>query len=224
MWPDPDGGSALDNASAPRGRLIAFEGIDGSGKSTQARLLADRLHGELTREPGGTEFGAAIREIVLSSATALGPQAEALLMLADRSHHANSYIGPLLDSGRHVVTDRFAASTLAYQGYGRGLDLGLLDSLTSWVLGELRADLNILIDLPVKESLRRANSRPGGSQADRFESEGTEFLTKVSQGFREIAASGTESWLVVDGLGSVSDIHDEICREVENRFPGIVGR
>jgi dTMP kinase len=129
-------------------------------------------------------------------------RAEALLMAADRAQHVAQVIAPALDAGRWVVTDRFAASTLAYQGYGRGLDRGELGTLVSWAAGGLRPDLSVLLDLPVAAAAAR---RHGGT-ADRMESEAHEFHLRVADGFRELAADGAEPWQVVDATGSVDSV------------------
>jgi dTMP kinase len=167
-------------------------------------------------------MGVKIREVVLSADSVFEPKAEALLMLADRAHHVESFIRPVLESGRHVVSDRYSASTLAYQGFGRGLDISLLESMTSWILAGLSADLNVLIDLPVEESLKRAASRTGSALTDRFESQGAEFLGRVAEGFRTLSRQAGTDWFVVDGRSNPEEIHRQICRELESRFPGIV--
>jgi len=198
--------------SAPRGRLIALEGIDGCGKSTQARILAGRLGAVSTFEPGATTLGAALRALALDPGEVpVSARAEALLMAADRAQHVVQVIAPALDAGRWVVTDRYAASTLAYQGYGRGLDRGELGSLVDWAAAGLRPDLSVLLDLPVAAAAAR---RHGGT-ADRMESEAEEFHLRVADGFRELAADGAEPWLVVDATGSVDSVAAAIWGAVE---------
>ena len=145
------------------GHLIAFEGGEACGKSTQAARLATRLHAVLTGEPGGTAVGQRIRDIVLDpDVTALDARAEALLMLADRAQHVAEVIEPALAAGRHVVTDRYVGSTLAYQGRGRGLDLDVLAQSSSWAAGGVEADLVVLLDVPVPVARSRLRwpSRP----------------------------------------------------------------
>jgi dTMP kinase len=138
------------------GRLIAFEGGEGSGKSTQARLLAASLDAELTFEPGATDVGRAVRALVLDPASpAMTDRTEALLMAADRAQHVAAVIEPALRAGRHVVTDRYVGSTLAYQGYGRGLDLDALRSLCAWATAGRDADVNVLLDVPYEASAAR---------------------------------------------------------------------
>src|SRR5438067_8183095 len=132
-----------------RGRLIAFEGGEASGKSTQAARLAADIGAALTREPGGTDVGRRIRDIVLDPALgALTPRAEALLLAADRAQHVAELVEPVLARGDDVVTDRYIPSSLAYQGYGRGLDVDELRRLSAWATGAVDADLVVLLDVP----------------------------------------------------------------------------
>jgi dTMP kinase len=189
-------------ASAP-GRLIAFEGIDGCGKSTQAAILADRLGALLTHEPGGTALGTRLRTLLLDGReSALSVRTEALLMAADRAQHVDEVVGPALRDGRWVVTDRYTGSTLAYQGYGRGLGGPELDGLVAWATGGLLPDLTVLIEIPVEV----AAARRAGSAGDRFEDEGGTFLSRVADGYRRLADDSPATWLVVDGTGSVEEV------------------
>jgi dTMP kinase len=186
-----------------RGRLIALEGIDGCGKSTQARMLADRTDALLTFEPGATPLGASLRTLLLDRGEApVSARAEALLLSADRAQHVAEVLEPALAAGRWVVTDRYAASTLAYQGFGRGLDRGSLDELARWATGGLAPDLTVLLDLPVAAAAAR---RHGGA-ADRMESEAAEFHRRVADGYRRLAASGGDRWSVVDATGTVDEV------------------
>jgi dTMP kinase len=189
--------------SAPRGRLVALEGIDGCGKSTQARILADRLGAVSTFEPGATPLGASLRTLLLApDGDPVAPRAEALLMAADRAQHVTDVIAPALDAGRWVVTDRYAASTLAYQGYGRGLDRAELESLVGWATGGLAPDLTVLFDLPVEV----AAARRGDDGADRMESEGLAFLRRVADGYLALAGERRDPWLVVDATAPVDEV------------------
>jgi dTMP kinase len=198
--------------TTPRGRLIALEGIDGCGKSTQVRLLADRLDAVATFEPGATGLGASLRALLLDrDRPPVAGRAEALLMAADRAQHVEEVIMPALDAGRWVVTDRFAASTLAYQGYGRGLDLDQLDTLVTWATGGLRPDLTVLLDLPVAVAATRRH----GDVPDRMEAEGDAFLQRVADGFVDLAASAPGAWLVVDATGMVEDVAGRIAVAVD---------
>jgi dTMP kinase len=193
-----------------RGLFLVFEGIDASGKSTQARRVA-ALHDALfTFEPGDTPVGVDLRRWLLDAATRMTPTTEALLMLADRAHHVDTVIEPTLARGRSVVSDRFYASTLAYQGYGRGVDLGELRAATDLAIGTTRADLTVLIDLP----LDVANERRGRDAKDRFESADLDFHERVRQGYLELAATDTEGWFVVDGSQSESEVALAIDRRV----------
>ena len=197
--------------SAPRGRLVALEGIDGCGKSTQARILADRLDAVATFEPGATPLGAALRTLLLApDGDTVAPRAEALLMAADRAQHVTEVIAPALEAGRWVVTDRYSASTLAYQGYGRGLDRAGLESLVGWATGGLRPDLTILFDLPVEVAAAR---RGGGD--DRMEAEGLAFLQRVADGFLALAAERQDPWLVVDATAPVDEVAASVWDAVE---------
>ena len=196
-----------------RGRLVALEGIDGCGKSTLTRLLVERLGlgSELapvaTFEPGATPLGASLRSLLLGRDGApVAPRAEALLMAADRAQHVADVIAPALESGRWVVTDRYSASTLAYQGYGRGLDLMELGAIVDWANGGLRPDLTILLDLPVAV----AAARRGGEGDDRMEAEGLAFQQRVADGFLALAVSGPDPWLVVDATDPVELVADTV--------------
>lgn len=195
-----------------RGRLIALEGIDGCGKSTQARILAGRTGALTTFEPGATPLGARLRTLLLDRGeAAVAERTEALLMAADRAQHVAEVLEPALSAGRWVVTDRYAASTLAYQGYGRGLDLDALDALVGWATGGLRPDLTVLLDLPVSV----AADRRQGDVDDRMESEAAEFHERVADGYRALAASGREPWLVVDATQPVEAVATRIWAAVE---------
>lgn len=188
-----------------RGRLIALEGGEGSGKSTQARLLAQRLDAVLTREPGGTRLGEEIRRLVLEGSDDIHPRTEALLMAAARAQHVAEVIGPALKAGRHVVTDRFTPSSLAYQGFGRGLDASEIGRLSRWATGGLSADLVVLLDVP--DGIRSART---GQPRDRLEAAGEEFHDRVIAGFRQMAAVDDGGWEVVDGSGSIDEVAERV--------------
>jgi dTMP kinase len=185
------------------GRFIAVEGIDGCGKSTQARILASRLEALLTFEPGATALGAELRRLVLDHRTTpIDDRAEALVMVADRAQHVTEVIAPALSEGRWVVTDRFSASTLAYQGYGRGLDPSELRTLAEWASRGLDPDLTLLIDIPVDVAERRFPPE----QADRIEAQTRPIRQRVADGYRHMAAEDPGRWAVVDGTGSVEEV------------------
>jgi dTMP kinase len=187
--------------------LIVFEGGEGSGKSTQAALLAARLGAVLTREPGGTEMGRRIRSLVLDVGVGNGldVRAEALLMAADRAQHVSEVIRPALARGVDVVSDRFTGSTLAYQGFARGLPVSELAELSSWATGGLEADLVILLDVPAHVAVSRMKP-----EADRMESAGDDFHRRVAEGYRTLAAGDPGRWRVVDGSGNVQDVEARV--------------
>ena len=193
-----------------RGRLIALEGREASGKSTQAEILARRLGAVLTREPGGTALGERVRSLLLDpEIIAVDARAEALLMAADRAQHVIEVIGPALASGRHVVSDRYSHSSLAYQGHGRGLPLEEVRWVSDWASGGLSPDLVVLVDVPEEV----ARGRRVGS--DRFELEDQAFHRRVADGYRRLAAEDPELWKVVDGTGTVDDVAALVWAAVE---------
>ena len=201
-------------ASAP-GRLIALEGIDGCGKSTQARLLADRLGAVLTFEPGATALGGSLRKLLLEPGQApVHERAEALLMAADRAQHVADVVQPALDRGSWVVSDRYSGSTMAYQGYGRGLDREELSRLVAWATGGLAPDLSVLVEVDLALSL----SRRRGSADDRMEGQGDGFLQRVADGYRRMADREEATWLVVDGTGTVEQVAAEVWAGVRDRL------
>jgi dTMP kinase len=198
-----------------RGRLIALEGIDGCGKSTQAALLADHLHARLTFEPGATELGTALRELLLSPALPdVVPPAEALLMAADRAQHTAEVIEPLLSKGVSVVTDRFTASTLAYQGFGRQLDLSALRALNQWATGGVSPDVNILIDVPL--DVARARMKP--ARADRLEGLGEAFQCRVREGYEQLIEDDPDAWVRIDGTGDADLVAERVRAAVAERL------
>ncbi len=201
-------------ASTP-GRLIALEGIDGCGKSTQARLLADRLGALLTFEPGATAVGGSLRTLLLEPGQApVAERTEALLMAADRAQHVAEVVRPALDRGTWVVTDRYSASTLAYQGYGRGLDLDDLYRLVEWATGGLSPDLSILVEV----DLALGRARRSGSADDRMEGQGDGFRQRVADGYRRLAERQVTPWLVVDGAGTVEEVAADVWAGVQDRL------
>jgi dTMP kinase len=202
-------------APSPEGqgvsRFIVFEGGEGTGKSTQAALLAARIGAVLTHEPGGTALGALIRGLVLGrSGFEVDDRAEALLLAADRAQHVAEVIRPALARGDDVVSDRFTGSTLAYQGYARGLPVEELAWLSSWAAGGLEPDLVVLLDVPASVAATRMKREP-----DRMESAGAEFHGRVAAGYRSLAAAHPERWRVVDGSGSVSEVEALVKAVVE---------
>jgi dTMP kinase len=196
------------------GWFVALEGGEGCGKSTQAELLADALGAVLTREPGGTPLGVRVRELVLDPTTGdVDPRAEALLMAADRAQHVATVVRPALAAGRHVVSDRYAGSTLAYQGYGRGLTVDALKRLSIWSSQGLWPDLTVLIDLPVESAAARL-----GEDLDRFEQADDGFHRRVREGFLDLARRDTDGWAVVDGSGSIDVVAAAVRAAVAERL------
>ncbi|MCU1350994.1 MAG: tmk [Acidimicrobiales bacterium] len=196
------------------GRFIVFEGGEGSGKSTQAARLAHRLDAVLSREPGATAVGERLRSVLLDGATVdLDPRAEALLMAADRAQHVHEVLRPALDAGRHVVCDRYVGSSLAYQGYGRGLDLDAVAALSAFATGGLAPDLVVLLDVPADVADARL-ARP----RDRMEMAGEDFHARVRAGFRALAAADPDRWVVVDGSGAADEVEAAVASLVETRL------
>jgi dTMP kinase len=190
-----------------RPAYIAFEGAEGSGKSTQAKLLASQLGAVLTRETGGTSIGARIREILHDTTVEnLDARAEALLTAADRAQHLAEVVVPALDAGRPVVTDRSVYSSLAYQGYGRQLDVEEIRHLNHWGTEGLWPTTVVFLDTP--DDL--IADRMSGRDLDRFEAAGDEFHARVLAGFRAMAAADPDRWITVQAAGSVDQVADEI--------------
>ena len=187
-----------------RGKFITFEGGEGTGKSTQAAMLALRLEAvglqvHLTREPGGSPGAEIMRHVLLSGAAKpFGPEAEAMLFAAARDDHVRTTILPALDAGKWVICDRFADSTRVYQGILGKVDQRLLKSLERVAVGDLAPDLTIILDVPVELGLERAKSRRGEATPDRFEAENVEFHQKLRDAYLAIAAQEPERCVVVD--------------------------
>ena len=207
------------------GFFISFEGMEGCGKSTHVALLAQALQGKgyeviATREPGGTTIGQTLRQLLLNSAGApLATGTELLLMLADRAQHIQEVIAPGLREGKVVISDRFIDSTTAYQGYGRGIEQGVLLQLNVFACDGIMPTLTILLDVPVNEGLRRAHKRRGSvSPADHFEAESTAFHERVRAGFLDVARAEPRRVVVVDSQRPVEEIHQEILSTVMNRL------
>jgi dTMP kinase len=206
------------------GFFISFEGIEGSGKSTQVSLLAQALRDQgyqvvVTREPGGTTVGQVLRRILLEpSTTPLAQGAEVLLMLADRAQHVHEVIAPGLRAGNIVISDRFVDSTTAYQGYGRGIESSLLAQLNAFACGGCLPHLTVLLDLPVDEGLQRAGQRRGNAAVDHFEAESRMFHEQVRAGFLAVAYANPERVRIVDATRSIEEIHGEILAVAQARL------
>lgn len=194
-----------------KGLFISFEGIEGSGKTTQARLLKETLgqmgiEAALTLEPGGTRLGKKIRNILLDPGNAeIAPVTELLLYLADRGQHIKEVILPCLSSGMAVITDRYSDSTVAYQGHGRGMDAGLIAELGSAATGGLMPDITFVLDIEVETGLRRIH---GG--ADRLELEDIGFHRRVREGFLSISRMEPRRVKLVDARGTVEETHGKV--------------
>jgi dTMP kinase len=196
-------------------RYIAFEGLEGCGKSTHVTRLAAALGAVATREPGGTTIGASLRATMIDAAnTMLSPRAEALLMAADRAQHLDELVTPALQRGQHVVSDRSAYSSLAYQGYGRQLDLAMLKQFNSWAINNRWPDLVVYIDVPLDILLERLKKR----ELDRFEREDRTFFERIARGFNEMAKAEPDRWLIVDGTPPKDELAATILREVTSRL------
>ena len=203
-----------DDSSPSRGLLIAFEGGDGSGKSTQAERLAERIGAKFTREPGGTAVGDKIRELVLDPEhPELADRTEALLMAAARAQHVDELIAPCLESGRHVVTDRYVASSLAYQGVGRGLGIETIATLNQFATHGVMPDLTVFLDVDVDAARNRL-----GEHLDRIEDAGAGLGERVVETYRLLAAQDPEGWIVVDANGSIEDVAARIDAAISERF------
>jgi len=196
-------------------RYIAFEGLEGCGKSTHVTRLAAALGAVATREPGGTTIGASLRATMIDATnTMLSPRAEALLMAADRAQHLDELVTPALQRGQHVISDRSAYSSLAYQGYGRQLDLAMLKQFNSWAIGNRWPDLVVYIDVPLDILLERLKKR----ELDRFEREDRSFFERIAHGFNEMAKAEPDRWLIVDGTPPKDELAATILREVASRL------
>lgn len=209
-----------------RGLFISFEGVDGTGKTTQAPLLAAHLREEgyevvLTHEPGGTPISEGIRGVLLSTDhSRMSPVTELLLYNAARVQHLEEKIIPALSEGKIVITDRFTDSTIAYQGYGRGIDFDLILSLDRIATKGIRPDITILLDLDVETGLGRNKMV---NKVDRIELEKIDFHRRVREGFRALASAEPERFVVVDAAQPVDavtgSISEKICEILSDRFP-----
>jgi len=196
------------------GRLIAVEGGEGSGKSTQARLLAEALGAVFTREPGGTPLGEQIRELLLAtSGEAPCARAEALLMAAARAQHVDRVVAPALADGLDVVTDRYLHSSLAYQGAGRELGIDTVHALSTFAVDGVLPDLVVLLDVDAATTAVRLDRA-----LDRIEQAGEDFHARVVSAYRSFAEADPERWLVVDGSGAVDEVAQRLQAAVSARL------
>ena len=201
------------------GLFITFEGGDGSGKTTQINLLASWLESEghtvvITREPGGTDLGTELRNIILHREGFIAPRAEALLYAADRSHHIHTLVRPALKRGEIVVQDRYLDSSVAYQGAGRVLDPTEVREISLWATERLMPDLTVLLDVPA--SVAKERQAVGERQYDRLEAEAEDFHTRVRESYLALAAEEPERFLVIDGESSIEEIHEAIVAKVSD--------
>ncbi len=205
------------------GTFITFEGIDGSGKSTQLRLLAGflRLQGYetvVTREPGGTPLGLRLRAALLDAQEEVDPLTELLVFAADRAQHVRKVVRPALQAGQIVMSDRYADATVAYQGAGRGFSPELIAEIVAVATAGLKPDLTLLFDISVAECTRRTRRRSGGKhRGDRLDTESVEFHARVRKAYLEIAATEPERIRVVDTSGPVEEAHKKV-RELVLQF------
>jgi len=210
-------------------RFVTLEGGDGSGKTTQMRLLEEHLGScvvprLLTREPGDTSIGRDVRRLLLERRdTPLSCEAELFLIAADRAQHVREIIRPALAAGQLVICDRYTDSTLAYQGYGRGMDLSLLRRINLLATEGLAPDLTLIFDCPAEVALRRATERLNRmqdetSREDRFEAEGLEFQKRVRSGFLQLAKAEPARFVVIDGDASPESIHGQVRRIFDERL------
>jgi dTMP kinase len=207
-----------------RGRFITFEGGEGAGKSTQIRLLADRLDAEgkrviVTREPGGSPGAEIIRHVVLSGmGKLLGPEAETLLFAAARDDHVHAVIEPALEQGIWVLCDRFSDSTRAYQGRLGQVPPALLNAMERVTIGRLKPDLTVVLDIPVSIGMRRAAARRGNDIPDRFEAEGIAFHQGLRDAFRKIAADEPQRCVLIDANADSKVIANNIWGVLRRRL------
>ena len=201
------------------GLFITFEGGDGPGKTTQINLLASWLESEghtvvITREPGGTDLGTELRNIILHREGFIAPRAEALLYAADRSHHIHTLVRPALKRGEIVVQDRYLDSSVAYQGAGRVLDPTEVRDISLWATENLMPDLTVVLDVPA--SVAKERQAAGERQYDRLEAEAEDFHTRVRESYLALAAEEPERFLVIDGESSIEEIHQAIVAKVSD--------
>ena len=205
-------------SSSNNAKFITFEGIDGCGKSTQARLLLEYMNKSgvetiLVREPGGTNISESIREILLhSSSGQMGDRTESLLMTASRAQLTQEVIIPNMDQGKFVIADRYSDSTLAYQGGGRNLDIEWLIELNNYATFTLLPDITFFVDIRSEEALRRLDSNK-----DRIEGEGIEFQARVRKTYHKLAERFNNRYVIMDGYGEIDDIHQKVLNEMIRR-------
>ncbi len=199
------------------GKFITFEGIDGSGKSTQLRLLAENLRASglkviTTREPGGTELGRQLREAFLETHEKVAPMAELLAFAADRAQHVEFLIKPALLENKIVISDRYADATFAYQGAGRGFPADKVNQVIALATGGLRPDLTLFFDIPVEIAIERMSVRDESeAKANRMDAETAEFYTRVREAYLTIADAEPDRFIIVEASGSIEEIRVNVA-------------
>ncbi len=201
-----------------KGLFITFEGVDGCGKTTQIELLKNYFEklGKsvlLTREPGAKGLGTKLREILLNYDGEVSPNCESFLFLADRAQHIDTIVKPAVERGEIVLCDRHTDSTVAYQGYGRGIDLEQINLLNNIATSGMKPDLTFIFDIDVETSMSRV-----GKNKDRMESAGIEFFKKVREGYLAIANQEPDRVKLFDGIRTIEDIHSDVVKAVESKF------
>ena len=205
-----------------RGKFITFEGIDGSGKSTQLRMLASelRLRGLdvlTTMEPGGTPLGRRLRAAFLETEEIVAPLAELLLFAADRAQHVNFLLKPALENGKIVISDRYADATAAYQGAGRGFDERTINQVIELATDGLKPDLTLFFDVPVEKAIARTNSRTdAGELKNRMDSETAAFYERVRRAYLRIAEREPERFIIINGDGAIDEIKIKVWQIVDD--------
>lgn len=201
-----------------KGLFITFEGADGCGKTTQMKLLAEYLQKQghdvvLTREPGGKGLGEKVREILLNYDGEVSDRCESFLFLADRAQNIDIIVNPAVEAGKIVLCDRHTDSTVAYQGYGRGLDLDRINLLNNIAVNGRKPDLTFVFDIDTETSMKRV-----GKEKDRMESAGLEFHNRVREGYLKIAQQESERIKVIDASKSIEEIHKEVLNKIAKKF------
>jgi len=206
-----------------RGKFITFEGIDGSGKTTQLRMLASELRVKglnvlTTMEPGGTPLGRRLRESFLETEETVAPLAELLLFAADRAQHVELLVKPALEEGKIVISDRYADATFAYQGAGRGFPETLVNQIIKIATNGLKPDLTLFFDVSIEKALMRTDSRnEAGEKKNRMDLETRDFYNRVREAYLKLAAKEKKRFRIIDANGSVGEIHKQVV-EIVNQF------
>ena len=201
-----------------KGLFITFEGADGCGKTTQMSLLAEHLEKQgydvvLTREPGGKGLGEKVREILLNYDGEVSDRCESFLFLADRAQNIDIIVNPAVEAGKIVLCDRHTDSTVAYQGYGRGLDLNRINQLNNIATNGRKPDLTFVFDIDTETSMKRV-----GKEKDRMESAGLEFHNRVREGYLKIAEHEPDRIKIIDASKSIEEIHEEVVNQLAKKF------